>query len=713
IPRSIFKLSGLQRLHLDSNNFSGVVGSEFIKGLKDLGWLSLSNNKLTEIPLFIKYQNNSFRLELSKNKLTGAIPTFFCNLTNLELLDLSDNKLIGSIPPCLLESSLESLAYLNYSSNNLTGEIPTFICNLNQLQTLDLSNNKINGSIPPCLLKRSSLKALSYLDLSKNKLIGEIPTFICNLTNLEMLDLSDNKLTGSIPSCLFEEESSLLMLNLRGNQLYGAIPHGVTPNCKLQLINLRDNQLEGLLPRFLSNCRSLELLDLGNNNLKDVFPYWLGNISTLRVLILRSNKFYGLVGPLDGNKKTNYTFSALNVLDISSNKFSGNLSVICFSNFKSMMINPTDVMQSSVSNLSDAYYSLVVLTIMDKGQIMMIQRFWTIIKSIDISNNYFEGEIPISIGELVSLQVLNLSQNHLIGKILPQLEHLLQLESLDLSMNNLSGKIPQELVSLHFLSFLNLSYNKLVGEIPSGGQFSTFSSASFEGNKGLCWHPCNTSVPAVNNKVPSLGDTASENKSYKIVLGLLFGVGLGGSMAAVIVVDVMCCDRSRRWRNIRQRSSFELLSSLNYANNNLTEEIPTFICNLTNLQTLDLSNNKLNGYIPPCLLESNLSVLNLSYNKLVGEIPSEGQFSTFPSTSFEGNKGLCRHPCIASVPMVNNKAPSTPSLGGTTSENKSYKIVLGLLFFLEFGGSMVVVIVIDVMFCGRSRRRRRIRPSNG
>ncbi|XP_020585908.1 receptor like protein 30-like, partial [Phalaenopsis equestris] len=99
IPRSIFKLSGLQRLHLDSNNFSGVVGSEFIKGLKDLGWLSLSNNKLTEIPLFIKYQNNSFRLELSKNKLTGAIPTFFCNLTNLELLDLSDNKLIGSIPP--------------------------------------------------------------------------------------------------------------------------------------------------------------------------------------------------------------------------------------------------------------------------------------------------------------------------------------------------------------------------------------------------------------------------------------------------------------------------------------------------------------------------------------------------------------------------------------------------------------------------------------
>ncbi|XP_028550160.1 receptor-like protein 3 isoform X4 [Dendrobium catenatum] len=152
---------------------------------------------------------------------------------------------------------------------------------------------------------------------------------------------------------------------------------------------------------------------------------------------------------------------------------------------------------------------------------------WSRVISLDLSNQGLDGEIP------------------------PQLGNLLQLETFDLSVNKLSGMIPQELVSLHFLDYLNLSYNKLIGKIPVGGQFSTFPNTSFEGNEGLCWFPCNTIFTTENKTIASTSTQASKNKSYMIVLGILFGVGFGGSMALVVVLDVMCCDRSK-WRRSRR-----------------------------------------------------------------------------------------------------------------------------------------------------------------
>ncbi|XP_020682005.2 receptor-like protein 7 [Dendrobium catenatum] len=570
IPPSIRNLSQLNRLDLSENNFSGDLEFEFIKDLKNLVDLDLSKSglslnswdacngsflssfpkilffraarcNLTKIPTIINYPLRMDILDLSNNRIHGEIPSWFWRI-NIAL-NLSCNMFTHvAEPPLNLTMYNNDFIYIDLHSNMLEGPISPLP--LTNYTLLDFSNNHFTSFISFNITSHQN--SLKYLFLANNSLTGEIPPFICNMTNLLVLDLSNNMLTGSIPSCLLKGVD-LQVLKIRGNQLHGAIPNEISPKCELQIIDLRDNQLDDLIPRSLSNCQSLEILDLGNNNLKDSFPYWLRNMSSLRVLVLRSNKFHGEVGPFEGNLERNYAFSMLHVLDISFNNFSGNLCAECFNNFKSMMIDKIDIVKDFTLEFLSQYYYLGLVTIMNKAQQMTIQKFWTIFKSIDFSNNYFEGEIPITIGQLTSLQVLNMSHNYLTGKIIPQLQNLSHLESLDLSMNSLSGKIPQELVFLNFLAYLNLSYNKLVGNIPVGGQFFSFSNTSFEGNNGLCLLPCNASVPRVNNITISLNlhKQALKNRRYMIIMGILFGVGFGGSMAVVVVLDVMCCDNRR------------------------------------------------------------------------------------------------------------------------------------------------------------------------
>lgn len=87
------------------------------------------------------------------------------------------------------------------------------------------------------------------------------------------------------------------------------------------------------------------------------------------------------------------------------------------------------------------------------------------------------------------------------------------------------------------------------------------------------------------------------------------------------------------------------LRTLNMSHNAFTGKIPSQIGEMRQLESLDLSWNKLSGEIPPELTDLTfLGALNLCENKLGGKIPLAHQFSTFNSTSYEGNAGLCGPP---------------------------------------------------------------------
>lgn len=120
-----------------------------------------------------------------------------------------------------------ALSYLNLSRNQLTGSIPTGIGELTALDTLDLSYNKLEGGIPPEIGRCISLRVLSLSGCHlSGKLCASDPkdeqmrgnggnrAGLGGLTKLESLRLDGNIFEGPLPSG-FGKLSRLEILQLQ------------------------------------------------------------------------------------------------------------------------------------------------------------------------------------------------------------------------------------------------------------------------------------------------------------------------------------------------------------------------------------------------------------------------------------------------------------------------------------------------------------------
>lgn len=103
--------------------------------------LDLSNQGLTALPKYVLGRTDLQALNISHNKLTGALPAEIRQLKNLKILNISDNQMTG-LPAEV--GQLDKLEVLDLSNNQLTG-LPYELGNLKNLKILILTGNNYSA----------------------------------------------------------------------------------------------------------------------------------------------------------------------------------------------------------------------------------------------------------------------------------------------------------------------------------------------------------------------------------------------------------------------------------------------------------------------------------------------------------------------------------------------------------------------------------------
>ncbi|KAK2639186.1 hypothetical protein Ddye_026981 [Dipteronia dyeriana] len=567
IPRPLGRFCNLKSIFL-----AGVKLSQEISEVLDifstcnpegLQQLVMSDCQLFgHIPSYLGEFSSLVKLDLSFNKLNGTLSeTHFANLTNLLTFIVSGNSLILNVSPTwhpafqLLRLGLGSchlgprypswlhsqkqLSHLDLSGTGITDTIPkTLWDSLSKFRVLNLSHNQFYGEFPGL----TEVDNLISFDLSFNNLSGSISHFICNGTSefmlLQILNLGDNFFSGEIPDC-WMNWNFLTVLNLGNNKFSGNLPISMGTLTSLQSLHLRENNFSGTIPVSLKNCTSLLALDIGENEFVGNVPTWVGeSFSKMLILNVHSNNFHGLLPPELCH------LASLQILDVAYNNLSGTIPK-CFSNFSAMVkmnyssgnyiqCNTFFVHTDSGRNYLESA-SLVI-----KGREVQYSSILNLVRSIDLSNNNFSGEIPTEVTNLEALQTLNLSHNFFSGKIPESIGAMGSLESVDLSSNQFSGKIPKSISSLTLLSHLNLSDNNLIGKIPSSTQLQSFDTSSFTGNE-LCGPPllknCTEIVPTPGSET---GNEDEVDWLFYVSITLGFIVGFWSVIGSLLV--------NKRWR---------------------------------------------------------------------------------------------------------------------------------------------------------------------
>ncbi|KAM3201402.1 hypothetical protein P3L10_033765 [Capsicum annuum] len=334
----------------------------------------------------------------------------------------------------------------------------------------------------------------------------------------------------------------------------------------------------------------MEILDLSYNNLdlENVFSTLQINTSkmVLKKLDIRYNQFQSFLPneELGALRNIEYLLLDGNILDENFLRSSGVMSSLKVLSVAQCGLNGTLPLQG----LCDLKY----------------------LEELGLSYNKFTGKLPPFLGNLTFLRVVDLTDNHFTGNIASSpLSNLLSLEYLLLANNNFEISISFESFANHSkLKFVFADKNSVIGQTSS--------------NRWIPKFQLEASTLSNCSQIPSF-------LHYQLHLKLLIlsKCNIGGDFPNWLL------ENNSRLGDVHLdgnafTGSLQLpflpnLEVLDISNNKIQGELPPNIGSiLPNLVVLIMSNNILEGFFPSSFGDMEyLTCLDLSYNKLKGKLP--------------------------------------------------------------------------------------------
>ncbi|XVF79296.1 hypothetical protein PTKIN_Ptkin14bG0210000 [Pterospermum kingtungense] len=442
------------------------------------------------------------------------------------------------------------------------------------------------------------------------------------LSHLQRLNLANNAFCMSeIPSTI-SGLASLTHLNLSDSNFSSSVPQEISHLSKLVSLDLSFNMdlsiENSAMKRLVQNMTHLRVVLLGVVNMSDVAPHSLLNISSsLTALDL-------ILCDLGANHGGEFPVNIFQLQNLQWIRLSFNPMIVHFPKYnwsspiRFLEVEGTGELPNSIGNLVSL--KTLILEFGDfTGSIPVSIGNLTQINEIYLFNNHFRGELPLSLGKLQNLMELDLSFNNFTGQIPNAFANLTKLTTIDLSSNSFSGQIPNAFSNLTKLTRINLSFNHFSGLLPislfnltqpvevdfSVNQLTGPLPSDIKGHAGFIY--LDISYNLLKGRVPS----------WLFALPLLNHLDLS-------------YNQLDGFKDEFQVNSSQLLD-LDLSNNNLHGPIPRSLFELVHLRDLSLSSNNMTGSLDQEMISKlkHLSSLDLSYNNLALSSSSPVNY-TFP-----------------------------------------------------------------------------------